>query len=127
MSLKDTLQELSGEVTDFVAATLVHRPDGIAVDTFRPDDADASVDVAASDAYLAEMLSQHFDAEENLGRSHVTEDISVQTAGGLLIARPFPDSDFFWTLVAGPGANITLTRAIMRNYHEPVAELVPGD
>lgn len=128
MSLKDTLQSLSTEVTDFLSASVVHRTEGIAIESVSSSEGgNGSLDVAAGDAYLAEMLRQHLSAQENLGRASTTEDLLIRTQSGILLARPLPDSDFVWTVITGPSANTTLTRALMRKFHVKIAEALPND
>lgn len=123
MSLSKVLERLRDQVTDFRGAAVVHRMEGTPIATVGEDA--TSGDPELGHAYLAELVKLHERAQESLGRTSVTEDMVVQTSLGLLLARPFDGHDYLWTLLVGPGANVTLTRAVMRSFHVDVAEALP--
>jgi len=123
MSLSKVLERLRDQVTDFRGAAVVHRLEGTTIATLAPDA--SSGDAELGHAYLAELVKLHERAQDALGRAGITEDLVVQTSLGLLLARPFDGHDYLWTVLVGPGANPTLTRALMRSLHVELAEALP--
>lgn len=121
MAIKDILETFSGEVSDFASTGIVLRDEGTSIARFDRGE----VDAAAGDAYLAELLKQHLRALEGLELESETEDLVLETSHGLLLARPLDETDYLWTVITGPGANVALTRALMRKFEERVIAEVP--
>lgn len=123
MSLDEILNAFAADVTGFGSASVVHRDEGTAIASVSLDD--GGVDGAVADAYLAEMLKHHRRAQTELGDDSGTEDLVVETAQGILVARPLSETDYIWTVAAASPANASLTRALMRKYHDRVLEALP--
>jgi len=121
MAIKDVLETFSKEVSDFASSGIVLRGEGTSIARFDHGE----VDAAAGDAYLAEMLKQHFRALDGLGIETETEDVVLETTHGTLLARPLDQTDYVWTVITGPGANVALTRALMRKFVDEVLAEVP--
>lgn len=121
MALQDVLESFRDEVTAFAATGVVHRDEGTTIASV----ADEGFDAAAGNAYLAEILKLHNAAQAELDLSGDTEDVVVQTPQGTLYARPVPDTEWVWTVMAGSEANVPLTRAVMRRYHDKIVTELP--
>lgn len=124
MALTDVLESFREQVTGLASAGVVHRSEGTAIASIQGEPA-SPLDAAAGDAYLAELLKLHERAQRSLGLDASTEDIVLQTSAGTLLARPLGDSDYLWTVVTSPAANVALTRALMRRYHDEVLAGLP--
>lgn len=122
MHLLDVLQAFSADVPDFLASSVVSRDDGTALASVT---ASPRVEVMGADAWLAEVFIRHEAALNALRVNDATEDVFITTRRALLIARPLPDTPWFWHVVTGTQTSLGLTRAIMRKFEPNVLQHLP--
>lgn len=125
------LARFSSEVTDFLGSGVVDQQEGTTVASHpapAPSSAaspSAAPDPQLADAYLAQVLRLHLRAQAALSRDGDPEDLAISTSGGLLLARPLPNTPYLWTLLTGPSANLSLTRALMRRFLPQLLDALP--
>lgn len=122
--LEDALEAFRQDVSAFLSTGIVHRSEGTAIASVITDDL-GGADPQLGEAYLAELFKLHQRAQTLLKREGETEDLVISTSGGLLLARSLPESEYLWAVVVGSGANIALTRALMRRHHDKITAALP--
>jgi hypothetical protein len=124
-AVSPVLARFAAEVTDFLGAGLVDQQEGTTVASHPAASPADGADPQLADAYLAQVLLLHQRAQAALHRTGDPEDVAISTSGGLLLARPLPSSPYIWTLLTGPGANLALTRALMRRFLPQIIDALP--
>ncbi len=122
-TLIDILKEFAAEVPGFMSTSVVNRADGTNIGSAAERE---GFDPEATDAYFTEMLEKHDRAMKALGLESDTEDVLTTTQDALFLARPLGETDYFWILTtARHGGSMGFSRAVMRKYHDRIAESLP--
>ena len=121
MALDDILKAFSEELTAFAATGVVHHVEGTSI----ASRSEAGVDADTGNAYLAEMLKQYRITQAGLGFDDEALSLVLESSAGTALASPLGDSEYLWTVLVGPAANVALTQAVMRKYYDRVLEALP--
>lgn len=121
-TLLDSLQTFGREVPGFMSTSVVHLGDGTNVGAFATQE---GFDPEATDAYFTEMLLRHHRAMQALGLPGATEDILTTSQDAFFLARPLPNTNYFWVLTTSRAGNLGFSRAVMRKYHDQIMDALP--
>jgi len=121
--LHNILVAFSREVPSFTASAVVSMKDGLSLAEYSVKPA---LDIAASSAYLTQLVESNLNGIRLLGYKEKIDDILLTTDDNYFLVKPVEEKSFFHFVIIGKGEWLGLTRLLMNQYCNAIIRIISG-